>query len=268
MTQELHLMYIRPEDIDTFYHDPVSEQTARKRVRSLNNIAYRNYELVVERLSFQHYVLIEGFEKYSALIQLQPDQPVFCHVIDTSNERERLIRILNKVITFEKTSWFFRHTHIKKLMTVYHMSTKDIASAINQPESTVKNFLWREGIPEYIQTLAKRNQASMTLLNDIARSRVLYDSMRIHLFERAVLPKKDRRRLKERHFEHVKLFCKNFSLKESEINDQTFISSLTESLIAGDDQLIFWWRHLLRRLRGRSVRRVYLKHWDKKPYKN
>lgn len=262
MTHELKLMSIRPIHINTFYYDPVSEDTAYNRLRSLNSLGYDRYVLVVEKISFQKYILIEGFREYSALKFLQQNKPVFCNVINTTNEKERLLRILIKVITLETTSWYFKYLHIQKLMVDYHMKPEEISNAINQPLSKINKFLYRSDIPEYIRELADLNGASNILLNKIASSRVLHDTIRRLLFTRAVLPQNHPHRLKERQLEHVKLFCRNLSLYESEVNNPKFISELTETLLGADAQLLFNWQSFLINIRKQNETNDHFNYWD------
>jgi len=262
VTYKLKYVNIRPDNIDTFYYDKISEDTAQKRLRTLNNLGYNRYVLVVEKISSHKYILIEGFSEYSALILLQPTNPIFCNSINPTNEKKQLLRILSKVITLEKTSWCFKYFHIKKLIDDYNMEPIEISNAINQPVSTINRFLYHNKIPEYILHLASLNNASNTLLYKIASSQVLNEAMRILLFERAVQPKNNPLRLKERQFEHVKLFCSNIKLSEKERKNPNFNASLLEKILEGDMQLLSNWQNLLIILRGTSETNDYFNQYN------
>ncbi|MGF7185305.1 hypothetical protein GGQ84_001391 [Desulfitispora alkaliphila] len=252
MTNKIVYVNILPTNISTFYYDKISKDTAQKRLRALDSLDYHRSVLVVEEISSHKYILIEGFREYSAIILLQPNKLILCNLVNSTNEKKRLLRILKKVITLEATSWCFKHFHIKKLINDYHMNPIEISNAINQPISFINRYLYHDTIPDHIRRLSDINNASKTLLNKIARSQILNDNMRILLFERAVRPKNHPQRLKERQLEHVKLFLNNFSLSKIEHDNPNFNASLLDSLLEGDMQLLSYWENLLLDLRRKN----------------
>ncbi|OEH86838.1 hypothetical protein BHU72_00805 [Desulfuribacillus stibiiarsenatis] len=239
---------LKPIYISTFYYDRITTDTALKRLKTLKNFDYSRPILIVEKNKNSTYTLIEGFNEYSALMELEPNNEILCRVLPESNEKAQLLRILNKVITLEQTSWIFKHYHVKKLINDHNMKPFDISEAIKQPLSSITRYLYSERIPDHINHLSKINDAT-NMVNQIARSKFLADPIRLFLFDKAVLPKNNCKRLKQRQLEHVIIFFKNFSLSDYELSNLNFIENLLRDITDGDKYLLKSWENALDNMR-------------------
>ncbi|ADC49353.1 hypothetical protein BpOF4_06475 [Alkalihalophilus pseudofirmus OF4] len=245
MTKDLKVMYLQLNNIQTFYYDKVSKDTANQRLSLINHADYLRYSLVVEHVGFQHYVLIEGYNEFSALKALDRSIKVFCNVIAPTDEKTQLLRILRKVIPFERASWRFNHYHIKILQEKYQMTSQDISREIWQKRRKVEEYIYRKDIPMNIIALAEKNNASMTLVNDIAKSQTILPAAKEVLFNLAVLPKDHAFRLKTRSFEHVKLLFGKLSNYENIFSDSKLVRSLTYHALNSDNHLLSSWQQIL-----------------------
>ena len=162
--------------------------------------------LVVEEIAKGKYVLIEKFEYYSSLLKVLPDVPVPCLIYPATSDIERLIHILKISIPLEKgTSWLFKNEHIMKLIQDHNLSDKEIARLTNNNVAVIKRYILDTRIPFHIREKALEMKAK-GVLEDIAKSTVFPEEVKMILYEKAILEKGNVFRLTNKKFNYMKEF--------------------------------------------------------------
>jgi len=240
-------MLIAPMDIKTWYYDEVSVQTAYKRLNALQKLGYDRCWLVVEKVGFQQYVLLEEYREYSAFLALQPNVAIPCLVVENerkSSEKELIIKILRKTVPLETTSWNFKNAHVKELMHKYGMEIKEIARLIGQDASKVKSWTYSARIPARIQHLVYENKAKK-IVDDICRSINIYEELKPYLYERAVKPKGHPDRLKHFDLELFVLFCKTTPIPRSLLQNAADAEHLVDKVLGTKWMIPDFWKQSL-----------------------
>ncbi|WP_027410037.1 hypothetical protein [Anoxybacteroides tepidamans] len=240
-------MLIAPMDIKTWYYDEISVPTAYKRLNALQRLGYDRCWLVVEKVGFQQYVLLEGYREYSAFIALQPDVAIPCLVVENerkSSEQELIIKILRKAVPLETTSWNFKNAHVRELMNKYGMEIKEIVRLIGQDASQVKSWTHNTRIPVHIQHLAYENRATK-MVDNICKSINIHEELKPYLYERAVKPKGHQDRLKPIDLELFVSFCKTIPIPRPLLQNAADAEHLVDKVLRTRWMIPDFWQQLL-----------------------
>ncbi|MFC3040711.1 hypothetical protein ACFOGI_10670 [Virgibacillus xinjiangensis] len=200
-------MLLCPRDIITYYHDEIrNEERAKRIVQAEKARKSGKVRLAVEEVAKGEYILIERFEYYSALLKTQPDVRVPCFVYPGTSDVERLIHILKISIPLKGTSWLFKNEHVMKLIQNHGLLERDIAKKTYYKTAIIKYYILDTRIPQNIRERALQMKAK-TVLEEIARSTVIPEEVKMILYSNAIIEQGNDFRLTGKKLDYMKEFC-------------------------------------------------------------
>jgi hypothetical protein len=231
-------MLICPTNIVTYYHDVIrNEDRAKKIVQAERARKNRIIPLVVEEVTKGKFVLIEKFEYYSALIQIQPNVRVPCLVYPGTSNEKRLTHILKISIPLEKgTSWLFKNEHVMKLKQDHYLSDSEIARKINCKTSIINRYTLDTRIPKHIRAKALKMEAK-TVLEKIASSIAIPKEVKIILYKKAIIEKGNDFRLTGKKFEYMKEFFATNLLPDTLLKNKQNLEILINKLVSSNFEI-------------------------------
>ncbi|MFY3790504.1 hypothetical protein ACOQFO_02110 [Ureibacillus sp. MALMAid1270] len=239
-------------NIVTYYHDEIMNMERAKNIVYAERIRKsRLIPLVVEEIAKGKYVLIEKFEYYSSLLKVLPNVPVPCLIYPATTDIERLIHILKISIPLEKgTSWLFKNEHVMKLIQDYNLSDKEIARLTNYNLAVIRRYILDTRIPFHIREKALEMK-SKGVLEDIARSTIFPEEVKMILYEKAILRKGNVCRLTRKKFNYMKVFFSICVLPESILKNTTDLENLISWLLFSnfkiEDHMIYLFNSIVKR---------------------
>jgi len=235
-----------PQNIVTYYNDEIKgDETANRIIHAENVKKDRVISLVVEEATNGQLILLEKFEYHAALLKANPNTRRPCLVYPASNEVERIIHILTVTIPLEKgTSWSFKNYHVAKLINDYGMAIEKIARVTNCDVAKIQSYILDERIPEYIRNQVIKMKAK-TVVEKICRSRIIPESIKGLLYDRAVLDQGSLYRLNEKKFEYMKEFFAANHIPHPLANNSQFMQSLIDDLLYNNFRISHHMRQLL-----------------------
>ncbi|TRM10577.1 hypothetical protein FH966_01930 [Lentibacillus cibarius] len=126
-------------------------------------------------------------------------------------------------------SWSFYNEHVRRLREDYELSVGEIAERVNCDPSKIDNYSLDERIPSHIRKKTIKMN-SRTTVQAICRNKIIPETMKLILYEKAILDKHDPLRLSGEKLKYVKMLCeKNHipaSLLYNELRLEQFINEL------------------------------------------
>lgn len=199
-------------NIDAYFHgEPENKKTAEQIKDAEYSKKSRIISFVLEESGTGQYFLVENFQLFMALKKTNSYLRVPCLVYPAISEKERLLHILKISIPLEKlerdVSWPFYHEHVMRLMNDHYLTIEDIAKRTNCSKPKIKSFTLDERSPSHIREIAVEMRARTTV-QSICSSRVILETMKRILYEKAVLDTGHLYKLTSEKFKHFTMLCK------------------------------------------------------------
>ncbi|MDV2582203.1 hypothetical protein [Alkalibacillus haloalkaliphilus] len=223
---------IRPRNIETYYYDEIKNESRAKQIVQAEIASKRRVmQLVVEEVTRDKYILIEGFIYYSAIVTDQPNVKIPCRVHPSTSDEERLIHILKTGVPLEKgTSWLFKNEHVMKLIQDHNLTESEIANKTNLNLATVNRYILDNRIPLHIREKAIEMKAK-TVLEKICSSTVIPEQVKSILYEKAIIKPGNAYRLTGRKFDYMKVFCSSCTIPDALLNNSFALEHLINELL-------------------------------------
>jgi hypothetical protein len=227
--------FINLLSIELLHPTDAEHRTIKKTIQSIKNRTDKKTLLTVDKINDANneYCLIDGYNEYEALYEMEADQMVLCNVISYRNRKEQLYRVLKEVLQTTATNMRVKHYLTWELVCLGE-SEASMMDELNCTKEELDFMLVDPMIPlHYMEKTILLQKTE--LMNAICKTRKFSDEMKQSLYEWAVSPKKDDKTLTIEKLENIESI---FSNVDSEHVDKQMLESFLQAYVKNPSPIL------------------------------
>jgi hypothetical protein len=227
--------FINLLSIELLHPTDVEHRTIKKTIQTIKNRTDKKPLLTVDKIdnANNEYYLIDGYNEYEALYEMEADQMVLCNVISYRNRKEQLYRVLNKVLQTTATSMRVKHYLAWELVCLGE-NAASLIEGLNCSQEEIDMMMVDPLIPlPYIDETI--SQQKTELMNAISKTKKLSDEMKQSLYEWAVSPRNDDKPLTIDKLQNIESI---FSNVDPEQVDKRMLESFLQAYVKNPSPIL------------------------------